>query len=449
MAVLPDDMTYFINTRLFDVVTVPRTHVPLGTVGLVTAVAGRVRPTDRPFARHVQCDDFQDGDAFLVNGGEQGRQLSVVLAGGTSYAINPLLFKVTTVNNLEDSGDGLTSDDLREVAVPIGYAGVVVTLDGDIPNRSDGDMIGPIIPGHRSFQLPWVFLEQGGVRGVQEEVLSEGETYALNPWFVRVVLVPTRYLILEWRTSENWESLNHDAHLDEITFSVQGHRLRLPLTQTLRIPASAAPRLVSAFGSPSGLGGVISYRVTMQRFADRVLGTTVANFLHGLAATSTVDDLIGRYHQIKVELSDQIRASLDEWGVVALETVMGPFEVEDPRLNETLRRIVETRTTETTKSQLLMHENQIDEMRVRAERRRAALELEREVELLGYDNVEMRRIIGKISKMQVPMAVSADISGLLDYLPMTIASSLLRQLRELRTAQGKKTEGSPENPSQL
>src|SRR5262249_36812283 len=160
-------------------------------------------------AQHVECDHFQDGAAFLRQGGEQGRQTGY-LPGGGSYNINPELFKVITVETTErDRQDGLTAADLRGVTIPEGNIGVVIALDGRPPSP-DPDVVGRVVEGHYSYQLPWVFLGRGGQRGVQEETLAGGSSYAINPWFARVVQVPTRDLHLEWTKKSQKEVGNFD-----------------------------------------------------------------------------------------------------------------------------------------------------------------------------------------------------------------------------------------------
>jgi uncharacterized membrane protein YqiK len=52
-----------------------------------------------------------------------------------------------------------------------------------------GEIAGPTIQGHENFQKPKVFMEKGGRRGLQEQVLLSGQ-WNLNPWFVRVEQTP-------------------------------------------------------------------------------------------------------------------------------------------------------------------------------------------------------------------------------------------------------------------
>jgi hypothetical protein len=449
---LAGDHFYHVNTQLFDIQYVPRTRVPVGTVGLVIARAGRVRAPDRPFARHVECDNFQDGQAFLDGGGEQGRQLAVLI-GGTSYDINPALFDVITTATVAGTAtpDGLTAGHLQEIAVPIGYTGVVITLDGAEPGRGGPGTVGPWIKGHRSFRLPWVFLGGGGHRGVQEETIGEGTVCALNPWFARVVLIPTRVLILEWNDKPPAEGgRNFDAELDRITVTIQGHRVHMELSQTLRIPEKAAPKLVSTFGGSgsSRLGGLVHDPLPVQRFVEKVLGATVASYLSGIASTSTVQEFLLKYTEARTDLATQVRIALESWDVEAISTNLGSFEADDQKLNAELQAEASAQLHRSTLNVLrdnVLIEDEIDQVRFRPELRRAALELRAEIDALGLDNVALIRMIREMSGMQVPDYIGGDISSYAEALPMPVLRDLMSRLREMRSDR----ELPPKAPPQL
>jgi uncharacterized membrane protein YqiK len=65
--------------------------------------------------------------------------------------------------------------------------GIVTTLDGQ--PITTGEIAGPAIAGHDNFQNAQAFLDGGGRRGLQEQILLSG-TWNLNPWFVQVEQVP-------------------------------------------------------------------------------------------------------------------------------------------------------------------------------------------------------------------------------------------------------------------
>lgn len=433
---LPGDNSYYINTALFTVEFVPRTYVPTGTVGLVIAKAGRVRPPDQPFSRYVECDDFQDGHAFLLNGGEQGRQLGI-LAGGTSYAVNPALFEVITSKTVDASTEGLTAGHLKEIVIPVGHTGVVITLDGVEPTRREG-AVGPPVPDHRSFRLPWVFLANGGHRGVQEETLGEGAVYALNPWFVRVVLIPTRLLFLEWTKKNVSQSGNFDAALGQIVVNIQGHRLQVEMSQTLQIPDRAAPKLVSQFGdnATSGLGGLVVNPVPVQRFVERVLGGAVETYFNEIAAASTIQAFLTEHAGIRTELASRVRQALAAWGVKAASTTLSEFESQDPELDKARQRIFAEQMrgkelSEQAKNKLI--EAKIEKIQNATDRDVRLLDvvvLERQIELLGRDAMAMQMFLRELKEMGVPEVVSGDAGSLLEYLPMQRALEMIGGARQ-------------------
>lgn len=433
---LAPGQAYYINTELFEVEQVERVYVPPGTIGLVNAKAGRIRPPERIFGPHVECEDFQNGGRFLAGGGEQGRQMAI-LQGGAYYSINPALFDVITVETVEKtSGGELSVEHLQEISIPVGYTGVVITLDGAAPESPE--QLGPRVDGHQGFRLPWVFLRNGGHRGVQEETLGEGTISALNPYFVRVVLIPTRLLILEWNDKSPEKSRNYDAHLNRIAVTVQGHRLFVDMSQTLQIPQQSAPGLVSRNGGgrTSGVGGLDRDPLPVQRFVERVLGAIVVSYFNEIAAAATVKEFLETYAETRTNLTSRVRSALQGWGVEARITTLGEFEAQDPSLNEAMKRPAH----EQMRGELLdvalenaEREDAIDAVRVRGESRRAAVELKARIELLGLNNVVVLEMLEQITKAPVPQFIGGgDLSAYLETQPMARLGELLDRMKKLQ-----------------
>src|SRR2546425_5016873 len=63
-------------------------------IATVEAIDGRPLPKGRLLGDEVECNQFQDGEAFLDNGGVQGPQGAIIRPG--AYRINPFLFFVAT-----------------------------------------------------------------------------------------------------------------------------------------------------------------------------------------------------------------------------------------------------------------------------------------------------------------------------------------------------------------
>ena len=61
-------------------------------IGIVEAITGKPIPSGKILADNVECDLFQDGEKFLREGGQKGKQIRILPPG--EYRINTYLFKV-------------------------------------------------------------------------------------------------------------------------------------------------------------------------------------------------------------------------------------------------------------------------------------------------------------------------------------------------------------------
>ena len=133
-------------------------------VGLVQSIDGRALEPGRIFARRVEGHDtFQDGEAFLRNGGQKGPQVDILPPG--KYRINSYLFRVRVEPAL---------------IVPQGQIGLVSARDGE--PMEPGRLLARKTDGHMAFQDGEMFLRNGGQRGPQIEVIFPGR-YRINTEF--------------------------------------------------------------------------------------------------------------------------------------------------------------------------------------------------------------------------------------------------------------------------
>jgi SPFH domain / Band 7 family len=452
--VLRANTFYFRPRFLYRIDHVSQTYIPLGTIGVVEAKVGAVPPPGTRVASFVACDHFQDGVAFLRNGGQQGRQLQVL--GSGRYDINPHIFDVITVDNLADHPDvGLTPDDLREIKINVGETGVVITRLGTAP-QPNSTGLGRPVPGHNSFQYPWVFLNGGGELGVQSEALHEGGYYFINPWFANVVKIPTRNLIMEW-TKDAKAVSNLDASLEQIELDVQGYNVRLEMKQTLRIPAGAAPGLVRKFGE---VGRGSTLKTPVQQFVEKELSATVTSYFRKISASYTIFDFITKYDELGTALFREIRQELAQHGIEAVATTLDGYECEPQDMNELRRAIAiqnEQYKLEEAKLAALEAElvntgvyTQIENQKlvVEAERRKLELiQIQGLVDLLGPEQVAMERILAELVKMGVPQVIASGGSGemaqaLLQVMPFSQARDMMLALAQ---GAGKRLSGTDEH----
>jgi len=170
---------YYINIALFQVSIAPVINVPAGEIAVVIAQDGKPLPPGQILGKSVECNNFQDAAAFIRNGGQKGKQRTILTAG--EYRINTELFTVITTANAKQHS--MKSEELKIYRVEANKIGIVTTLDGKpLPA---GDIAGVVIEGNNKFQEVQKFIDAGGYRGLQEEILEEG-SWSLNPWFVKV-----------------------------------------------------------------------------------------------------------------------------------------------------------------------------------------------------------------------------------------------------------------------
>jgi uncharacterized membrane protein YqiK len=361
------------------------TVVPQGEIALVLAAGGNAIPTGRILGKVVECDNFQDARKFLAHGGEKGRQLGILTAG--TYRINTALFTVITSGT--SAQNGMTPDQLALQRVEPDMVGIVTTLDGQAIEA--GEIAGPAIASHDNFQNAQAFLDGGGRRGLQEQILLSG-TWNLNPWFVqveqtpmvqipigyvgvvisyvggahvdvsgvefkhgdlvntghkgvwvtplypgkhpintrvmKVELVPTTNIVLNW--ASRTEAHHYDEKLSSITVrSKDGFAFNLDVAQIIHVGALDAPKVISRVGS-------------MQNLVDHVLQPIVGNYFRNSAQGYTVLDFLSARTQRQVEATEHIRKAIGAYDVQAIDTLIG--DINPPAqlmVTQTDRKIAE------------------------------------------------------------------------------------------------------------
>ncbi len=350
----------------YRVLKVPVIVVPQGEIALIIAADGAAIPAERILGKIVACDNFQDAREFLLNGGEKGRQLGLLTAG--TYRINTALFSVILSGTAHEHG--MVPEQLLLQRIDSDLVGIVTTLDGR--PIEPGEIAGPVIAGHDNFQQAQVFLDGGGRRGLQEQILLSG-TWNLNPWFaqieqvpmvqipigsvgvvisfvgrahvdvsgadfkhgdlvnvghkgvwvtplypgkhplntrvMKVELVPTTNIVLNW--ASRTEAHHYDEKLSSITVrSKDGFAFNLDVSQIIHVGALDAPKVISRVGS-------------MQNLVDHVLQPIVGNYFRNSAQDFTVLDFLSARSQRQVDAAEHIRQAIGAYDVQAIDTLIG------------------------------------------------------------------------------------------------------------------------------
>lgn len=338
----------------YDITLQPLTIIPTGKIGLILAKDGKELETGSILARKIECDGFQDTESFLKNGGRKGRQTAVITAG--SYRINTFLFEVVITEITE----------IHENMV-----GIITTMDG--ASIEAGQIAGKSIDGHNNFQDADTFLNRGGNKGLQQQVILAG-SYNLNPWFVKVEeihmteipignvgvvisyvgeegvdvsgtefkhgnivskgykgvwaeafgpgkypvntyvqkieVVPTTNLVLNWASARS-ESHQLDKNLSTITVrSKDGFPFNLDVSQIIHIPNYEAPKVIARFGN-------------MNNLVSQVLEPTIGNYFRNSAQDSDVISFLGSRKERQETARRYIGEVLSQYNVNAVDTLIG------------------------------------------------------------------------------------------------------------------------------
>lgn len=416
MSIVPPG-AWRINPLLFTVHLEPMTVVEPGAIGVVEARDGAPLSGGRVIGRQVACDSFQDAQAFMARGGQRGPQMSIIPQG--KYRINPRLFKVSRAPVLD---------------VPDNKLGIVTTREG--APLATGEIAGAEVPGHNQYQDPQAFVDGGGTKGLQEQVLLAGR-YFINPMFAtveivdmtevpiasvgvvvsfvgkpgqdvtgadfrhanmvrrgekgvwvdvldpgkyaincythKVRVVPTANVVLNWATGKT-EAHKLDANLSTITVrSADGFTFNLDVSQIIHIPRNDAPKVIARFGS-------------MEALVTQVLEPTIGNYFRNAAQNSDVIDFLRKRTERQAEAKLAIARALKDYDVGAVETLIGDI-IPPPDLMKTLtdRKIAEQeKVTYNTQMEAQGVKQQLEQATALARTQAQVVDAERKVAIAEF-----------------------------------------------------------------
>jgi len=405
---------------LYQVNKFPWVQVPAGEIGVVIAQVGKPLPIGAKSGVYKkEFGNFANARTFIENGGQKGVQRPV-LTPGSSAPIHPVAFLVITKNKVY----GLpVSPDLKRLAEKDGRLTVQAfgleprqlelvrissqqSKDGDKPidtigivNVGEGD---PLPPGdiacrlggfedvhkmmdkegvndaeiievllgcknilHNNYQDFQAFLDNGGKIGLQHDPLLYG-TYALNPFLVRVEMVPmlvvnqgevaviksyvglvtedtsgegfkfgslvrpgrrgiwqeplrtgkyainphcyqseivpTAILTLNWAEAVS-KAHNLDGQLQQITAkSCEGFVFKIDLQVQIHVPDTMAPKVISMVG-------------TMLNLVSEVLQAAVGNHFRDKLQSMPAVRFIETRQSVQIEAFEHIKNKLDDYKV--------------------------------------------------------------------------------------------------------------------------------------
>ena len=415
-----------------------------GYIGVVESRDGKGPSNGRVLGKKVECDAFQNARAFLQNGGERGPQIAVIPPG--TYRINTQLFSIVEERALE---------------IQDNMVGVVTTKDGRaLPS---GEIAGGEVSGHSMFQNAQAFMDNGGYKGLQEQVMLAGryyinprfatvETkpmtevpiahvgvviafvgdlgvdvtgaafkhgnlvsrgqkgvwvepldpgkYPINPYTHKVENVPTANVVLNWATGKS-EAHNLDKNLSTITVrSCDGFTFNLDVSQIIHIPRSDAPKVIARFGSVANL-------------VTQVLEPTIGNYFRNAAQGADVIEFLKSRSQRQGEAKNAISDALKEYNVGAVDTLIGDIVPPDELMKTLTDRKLAEQEQITFQTQKMAEETrkEFEQARAIANTQARVVDSERKVTIADFEaQAAVKFAEGHAQSKKVNAAADAEVT---------------------------------------
>ncbi len=333
---------------------------PSDSIGVISVHDGPPIPSGEIIAPEVTEDEttgshlyFQDPEAFLALGGRRGKQLQVVTDG--TFFINRWF---------------ATVEIQPKTLIPIGYVGVVVSYHGSLGDDSTGT------------QFRYGEQVDPGQRGVWNRALPPGK-YALNPYALRVELVPTVNFVLRWISGQT-EAHRYDAELASIELiTADGYEPLLPLSLVLHIDYQKASSVIQRFGD-------------VKRLISQTLDPILTSYFRDVAQSSSMLDLLTKREDIQARATAELGRRFGDYDINCVAVLIGRPESqiaagstkEDPieRLFDQLRvrRLAEEqKATYAKQEEAAARLQQLNEANAAAEKQRELTQTRIDIEVAG------------------------------------------------------------------
>ncbi|GFO57164.1 hypothetical protein GMSM_41710 [Geomonas sp. Red276] len=369
---------YRIHPNLFRVTKAAAVVINKGEVGVVTAQDGAPIPMGRLLAQSVPGhSNYENGEAFLKNGGQKGPQIDVLLPG--TYRINLNLFSIQIAPavvveankiGLVTALDGLPLPEREYVAAPIsghndyqdgsafltkngqrgpqldvlrpgtyyinplmfaveidnvavverGQVGVIVSNVGDDPTEEMKKRLGASQHNPSEEEGKERYVVPKGFRGIQEEVAGPGRYY-LNRRAFMAYIIDTTNITIDWDDQE-------DTRFDQLTvISKDGFPIQVSVKVVIRVRPDQAPYMVAKVGSIDNLIQHVIHPMIDSSFRNQASTASAMNFLQSRSE-----------EQAKAEL--RARADLERYHVECVSVLICQIRLPEELMQTQTKRII-------------------------------------------------------------------------------------------------------------
>lgn len=299
---------YKINTQFFKVKVVPAVNIRSDEIGLVTAKYGLPLPKNETVAITVEGhNSYQDGQAFIDNGGQKGRQNEYLSSG--MYYLNTDLFQVEAVKQLE---------------IPTGNVGVMVSFIGIEPTKE----IEFALSGSQSQTASSDEIMQEGqsmpelYKGIQHKILRPG-LYPVNSYAYNVQLIDITNISVEWDShgegSKQFRALQ--------VLSQDGFNLTVAVKVIVRVRPQQAPLVVAKVGSIEKL---------IKDVIDPIISASFRNQASTASAISFLQDR--KEEQAKAE--EHVKEELLKYNVECVSVLITNINIPQELMDTQTKKVI-------------------------------------------------------------------------------------------------------------
>ena len=420
---------YRIHPNLFKITKAAAVVIAKGEVGMVTAQDGAPIPMGRLLAQSVTGhSNYENGEAFLKNGGQKGPQIDVLLPG--TYRINLNLFQIQIAPavviaankvGLVTALDGIPLPEREYVASPVtghndyqngsafltrqaqrgpqldvlrpgtyyinpfmfsveiddvavierGQVGVVVSNVGDDPTEEMKKRLGSTQAGASAEEGKEKYVVPKGFRGIQEEVAGPGRYY-LNRRAFMVYIIDTTNITIDWDDQE-------DTRFDQLTvISKDGFPIQVAVKVVIRVRPDQAPYMVAKVGSIDNLIQHVIHPMIDSSFRNQASTASAMNFLQSRSEEQT-------------KAESRARADLERYHVECVSVLICQIRLPEDLMQTQTKRIIAEQQQEMYKMEQKSQaeRTEMEKMRATADQQPTLVASEIAVKVAAQKKTEM------------------------------------------------------------
>ncbi len=365
-----------LTVKMFDA-----TVITENAVGLVEALDGSpLNPRDYVAAPVEGHDNFQDGDEFIVRGGQRGPQKDILLPG--TYYINPLLFKVipetakevrpgevaVVVSNVgrdpseevrramaEKVRTRLEMEEQEYVAQAVARLDL---LDGDniSPAQIEQDLtLGDPADRRLDEGAHEAYVVPEGYRGIQETVVGPGRYY-VNTLAMTPIVIPTTNQTVEWTTGEVANTFNPFE-----VISKDGFTMQLEVRVVFRVKPEDAPFMVAKIGS-------------VDRLIQNVMHPLIDSIFRNQASESSAMAYLQNRHEEQERAEARVRAHLLKYHVDVVNVLICHIHLPEELMKTQTEKILAEQ-----RQNMFNAQREAEDKRIQLEKTRAHADNQRDL----------------------------------------------------------------------